>query len=106
MLILLAFAINSGYFAEGLSFMFTPSWDKLTWGSVLVALGQAFFTLSIGMGAIMAYGAYLPEETSITGASAAVVTAVMKAAQSPTSPPVPHPRARNLTAGWSTQGPP
>ncbi len=27
------------------------------------------------MGAIMAYGAYLPEETSITGASAAVVTA-------------------------------
>ena len=75
MLILLAYAINSGHFGEGLSFMFTPSWDKLTWGSVLVALGQAFFTLSIGMGAIMAYGAYLPEETSITGASAAVVTA-------------------------------
>ena len=75
MLVLLAFAINSGYFAEGLSFMFTPSWDKLTWESVLVALGQAFFTLSIGMGAIMAYGAYLPEETSITGASAAVLTA-------------------------------
>jgi NSS family neurotransmitter:Na+ symporter len=38
-------------------------------------MGQAFFTLSIGMGAIMAYGAYLPEETSITGASGAVVTA-------------------------------
>ena len=75
MLILLAFAINSGHFGEGLRFMFTPSWDKLTWGSVLVALGQAFFTLSIGMGAIMAYGAYLPEETSITGASAAVLTA-------------------------------
>ena len=47
----------------------------LTWDSVLAALGQAFFTLSIGMGAIMAYGAYLPEETSITGASTAVVTA-------------------------------
>jgi NSS family neurotransmitter:Na+ symporter len=75
MLILMAYAINSGHFGEGVSFMFTPSWDKLTWGSVLVALGQAFFTLSIGMGAIMAYGAYLPEETSITGASVAVVTA-------------------------------
>jgi NSS family neurotransmitter:Na+ symporter len=75
MLVLLAYAINSGHFGEGVSFMFTPSWDKLTWGSVLVALGQAFFTLSIGMGAIMAYGAYLPEETSIAGASAAVVTA-------------------------------
>jgi NSS family neurotransmitter:Na+ symporter len=67
--------MNSGYFGEGVAFMYTPDWSKLTWDSVLAALGQAFFTLSIGMGAIMAYGAYLPEETSITGASAAVVTA-------------------------------
>jgi NSS family neurotransmitter:Na+ symporter len=75
MLVLLAYSINSGYFGQGVAFMFTPDFDKLTWGSVLAALGQAFFTLSIGMGAVMAYGAYLPEETSITGASAAVVTA-------------------------------
>ena len=75
MLVLLGFSINSGYFGAGIDFMFTPDFDKLTWGSVLAALGQAFFTLSIGMGAIMAYGAYLPEETSIGGASAAVVTA-------------------------------
>ena len=75
MLVLLGYSINSGYFDEGVAFMFTPDFDRLTWGSVLAALGQAFFTLSIGMGAIMAYGAYLPEETSITSASAAVVTA-------------------------------
>ena len=75
MFVLLGYSVNSGFFDEGLAFMFTPDFDKLTWGSVLAALGQAFFTLSIGMGAIMAYGAYLPEETSITGASAAVVTA-------------------------------
>ncbi len=75
MLVLLGYSINSGSFGAGVEFMFTPDWDKLTWGSVLAALGQAFFTLSIGMGAVMAYGAYLPEETSITGASASVVTA-------------------------------
>ncbi len=75
MLVLLGYSINSGYFGEGVAFMFTPDFERLTWNSVLAALGQAFFTLSIGMGAIMAYGAYLPEETSITGASAAVVTA-------------------------------
>lgn len=75
MLVLLGYSVNSGFFDEGVAFMFTPDFDKLTWNSVLAALGQAFFTLSIGMGAIMAYGAYLPEETSITGASAAVVTA-------------------------------
>jgi NSS family neurotransmitter:Na+ symporter len=75
MLVLLGYSMSSGYFGQGVAFMFTPDFDKLTWDSVLAALGQAFFTLSIGMGAIMAYGAYLPEETSITGASAAVVTA-------------------------------
>lgn len=75
MLVLLGYSITSGHFAEGLSFMFTPDFSKLSWDSVLAAMGQAFFTLSIGMGAIMAYGAYLPEETSIMGASTAVVTA-------------------------------
>ena len=75
MIVLLGYFIASGYFGHGLAFMFTPDFDKLSWDSVLAAMGQAFFTLSIGMGAVMAYGAYLPEETSITGASAAVVTA-------------------------------
>ena len=75
MLVLLGYSINSGYFGQGVAFMFTPDFEKLTWNSVLAALGQAFFTLSIGMGAVMAYGAYLPEETSITGASGAVVIA-------------------------------
>ena len=72
---LLGYSINSGFFAQGFEFLFTPNFEALSWDAVLVALGQAFFTLSIGMGAIMAYGAYLPEETSITGAAAAVVTA-------------------------------
>jgi len=75
LLALLGYAINSGHFGSGLDFMFTPDFDALTWDSVLVAMGQAFFTLSIGMGAVMAYGAYLPQETSITNATAAVVAA-------------------------------
>ena len=75
MIVLLGYSITSGSFGRGVEFMFTPDFDALTWQSVLAAMGQAFFTLSIGMGAIMAYGAYLPEETSITGASGAVVTA-------------------------------
>ncbi|MBT8091472.1 MAG: sodium-dependent transporter [Gammaproteobacteria bacterium] len=75
LLLLLGYSMTSGFFQQGVAFMFTPDFEKLTWNSVLAALGQAFFTLSIGMGAIMAYGAYLPEETSITGASASVVAA-------------------------------
>lgn len=75
LLALLGYSITSGDFAAGAAFMFTPDFSALSWNSVLAAMGQAFFTLSIGMGAIMAYGAYLPQETSITGASAAVVVA-------------------------------
>lgn len=75
MLFLLGYAISSGHFAEGAAFMLTPKFDALTWDGVLVAMGQAFFTLSIGMGAVMAYGAYLPAESSITSAAAAVVVA-------------------------------
>ena len=75
MLVLLGYSVTSGSFAHGVEFLFTPDFSKLTWGVVLVAMGQAFFSLSVGMGAIMAYGAYLPEETSITGASATVVAA-------------------------------
>ena len=75
MVVLLGYSVTSGNFSEGLAFMFTPDFSKLTWDSVLAAMGQAFFTLSIGMGAIMAYGAYLPEDTSITAASGAVVAA-------------------------------
>ena len=75
LLILLGYSMTSGHFGEGVAFMFTPDFSKLTWNSVLVALGHAFFTLSLGMGAIMAYGAYLSDETSITESSIAVVIA-------------------------------
>ena len=75
MLILLGYSITSGHFGQGVSFLFQPDWSKLSWDTVLTAMGQAFFTLSIGMGAVMAYGAYLPEETSIPGSATAVAIA-------------------------------
>ncbi len=75
MLVLLAYAINSGSFKAGFDFMFHADFGALTRGGVLAAMGQAFFTLSLGMGAVMAYGAYLPQETSIARTSATVVGA-------------------------------
>src|SRR5699024_2614898 len=48
-------------FAEAMHFMFVFNWDNFTGQSVLAAMGQAFFSLSLGMGAIMAYGAYMPK---------------------------------------------
>jgi NSS family neurotransmitter:Na+ symporter len=75
MMVLLGYAITAGDFAAGIEFMFRPDFEALTGKAVLAALGQAFFSLSVGMGAVMAYGAYLPQETSITSTAVAVVSA-------------------------------
>jgi NSS family neurotransmitter:Na+ symporter len=75
LLVLLVYGMLQGSFQEGLMFMFEPRFEDLTAQGVLGALGQAFFTLSVGMGAIMAYGAYLPNEESIISTSIAVVIA-------------------------------
>ena len=75
MLVLFFYAVTSGGFGRAVEFMFRPDFSALTGQGVLIALGQAFFSLSVGMGAVMAYGAYLPDETSIPRASVAVVGA-------------------------------
>jgi NSS family neurotransmitter:Na+ symporter len=75
LLLLLGYAVVYGDFERALEFMFSRDFSALEPQSMLVAMGQAFFTLSVGMGAIMAYGAYLPEGTSIGSTSLAVVVA-------------------------------
>ena len=57
--------LASGVFLKTLAFLFAPDFGAMDEGTVLAALGQAFFTLSLGMGAIMVYGAYLPARCSI-----------------------------------------
>lgn len=66
LLALVGYAGTSGHFAEGLAYLFTPDFSKLSADGVLSAMGQAFFSLSLGMGAIMIYGSYLDRHTSIT----------------------------------------
>ena len=65
LVLLVGYALTSGAFAEGAAFLFNFDASKLTTDAALVALGHAFFTLSLGMGAIMAYGAYMPHKVSI-----------------------------------------
>ena len=65
-------ATTSGHFMEGVSFLFSLNFEKFSWSAVLSATGQAFFTLSLGMGAIMAYGAYMPKDASILGTATTI----------------------------------
>lgn len=75
LLVLVGYSMTNGYFMQGFHFMFDPDFSVITPGVVVIALGQAFFTLSVGMGAIMAYGAYLPEDTPLAPTAAWVVGA-------------------------------
>ncbi|MBD3920678.1 sodium-dependent transporter [Paenibacillus sp. PR3] len=56
----------------GVEFFLKPDFSKLSNESVLVALGHAFFSLSLGMGTMMTYGAYVDREQSLGGATLAV----------------------------------
>lgn len=66
LIMLFGYALTTPGFGEGWRFMFSFDVSKLSANSVVVALGHAFFTLSLGMGAIMAYGAYMPQKASLS----------------------------------------
>lgn len=61
---------------EGLRFLFTPDWKSLTPGVVMMALGQAFFGLSIGQGTMVTYGSYLSKKENIPNMGIPIVFAV------------------------------
>ena len=74
-ILLCIYAMQTGAFLEGLVYLFKPDFTKINSDVLLAALGQAFFTLSLGMGAIMAYGAYMPADQNI-GRTAITVAAL------------------------------
>ena len=73
LLVIVIYAMTTGYFMDGLRFLFTPG--SIGGKGILIAMGHAFFTLSLGMGAIMVYGSYLSDEHSITQASMLIALA-------------------------------
>ncbi|MEC7727489.1 MAG: sodium-dependent transporter [Pseudomonadota bacterium] len=72
LLIVVGYAMTTGHFGQAAAFLFQPDFSKLTTSGILVALGHAFFTLSLGMAVMMAYGSYLPKNISIAKTSITV----------------------------------
>lgn len=70
LLVLMAiYAGMTGEFLKALNYMFYPDFSKLSVNGVLIALGHAFFTLSLASGVMIIYGAYLPNNVSIVKTS-------------------------------------
>lgn len=71
--VLVGYAAMTPEFDATLARVFVPVFDRLTTAAWLAALGQAFFSLSLGLGGILMYGAYLQNGPSIARLSTAVV---------------------------------
>ncbi|MEM6301977.1 MAG: sodium-dependent transporter [Pseudomonadota bacterium] len=65
LLFLAGFNYFAGGFGEALTWLFTPDFSKVTYGTVLAAIGQAFFSIGVAMGGMMTFGSYLPRNISI-----------------------------------------
>ena len=75
-IIVIALSINSTTLSgssEGLKFLFFPKFSELTSKSILSALGQAFFSLSVGMGILLTYASYIPKSDNLTSISLKVI---------------------------------
>lgn len=74
-IILAGYSLTLGGAKEALSFLFSPDWSALKDPNVyLAALGQAFFSLSLGMGALITYGSYLSKKEKLPGAAVSVAS--------------------------------
>jgi len=60
---------------RGISFLFEPDFSKITASTILEALGQAFFSLSIGMGTLITYGSYIQKNDNLGSTAFSVALA-------------------------------
>ena len=74
LLALVARAVTLPGAAEGIEFFLVPDFSKVTGSTFTDAIGQAFFSLSLGMGAMLTYGSYMSKERNLPVDAAAVVT--------------------------------
>jgi NSS family neurotransmitter:Na+ symporter len=75
LIVLVGYAAIAGDLAAGAAFMFVPDFSQLNGDTVLLAVGQAFFSLGIGLGVLLTIGAYMDSASSILRASLVVAAA-------------------------------
>ncbi|MTI19598.1 sodium-dependent transporter, partial [Fulvivirga sp. RKSG066] len=74
-LALVAYSLTLPHAFDGIKFYLVPDFSKLTMGVMGSALGQAFFSLSLGMGALITYGSYVGKRDNIVSSAAFITLA-------------------------------
>ena len=62
---------------KGLHYLFPPDFSKITSKVILEAMGLSFFTLSVGVGALVTYGGYMPKDQNVTSTSIQMIVMVL-----------------------------
>ena len=75
MIVLAVKALTLSGASEGLRFFFKPDFSKINGRVLISALGQSFFSLSIGMGALITYGSYISRKDNMISSAVSVVLA-------------------------------
>lgn len=79
-IMLIVMAIHMAFLdggTTGLRFLFEPNFSKITPKVILEAMGLSFFTLSIGVGALITYGGYMPKDQNVTSTSLQMIVLVI-----------------------------
>ena len=71
--IMMIYGTVAGDMGATLRFLLEPDFSKITPGTLMAAIGQAFFSIGIGMGSLIVFGAYMPKDFSIPRSSTAVI---------------------------------
>lgn len=75
LLVMIGYAAIAGDFGAALDFLFSTDFSKINAETILIAIGQAFFSIGVAMGLMMVYGAYVPKSISITKSATIIAIA-------------------------------
>ena len=73
MLVMMIYGTVAGDMVQTLRFLLEPDFSKINFGTLMSAIGQAFFSIGIGMGGLIVFGSYMPKDFSIPRSAVAVV---------------------------------
>ena len=71
--VMVIYGVFAGDMVQTLKFLLEPDFSKITFGTLMAAIGQAFFSIGIGMGSLIVFGSYMPKDFSIPRSSTYVI---------------------------------
>ena len=73
LIVMVIYGAVAGDMAATVKFLLEPDFSKVTFGTAMAAIGQAFFSIGIGMGSLIVFGSYLPKDYSIPRSATAII---------------------------------